>query len=142
MNVIKKIRKTERIIIVLTLLVLAFSCKTAKPIPEKPKDPFLGVYFMEFNNPKKQLASYSVEFKKDKTAQVVIFKRNSKNPLVYNGKYLFSKRKKNVVILYFPKNVPSEFFLKNEDGTLSILDDNQKEYTGEKKALFILRKIK
>ncbi len=141
--------------IVFILLIFCISCKTKqikevqpKPKPEpEPKEKvikkntFLGVYSMQFDKPKKGLLSYSVEFKKDKKARVIIFKKNRKKPILINGKYLFSKKNKKIVILYFPKNIPSEFFFKNNDGSLSLLDQNKKKYKGNKGKIFILKKI-
>ncbi len=146
------INSNKKWIILFFLLIGLSSCTTKPPItkeaPKKEekieikKDPFFGVYCMDLSeNPLKRIVSYSVELKKNMTARVIIFKKNKNKPLTYHGRYLFSKHNKDIIIIYFPKNVPSEFLLNNHDGTLSILDENQKPYKGQKAKVLLLRKI-
>ncbi len=152
---LKNKKTKQKKLILFIILISIISCKTNAPIQKKPKitkepekkaeikkDPFLGVYSMNLTKSLKGITSYSVEFKKDKTARVIIFKKNRKKPKIYHGKYLFSKKNKNIIVLYFPKNVPSEFLLRHNDGSLSILDENKKLYKGKKAKIFKLSKIK
>lgn len=109
---------------------------------------FPGVYSVEFIPPKKGITVYSVEFKADKTARVLLFKKavnsvkhiEQESPDIIRGKWL--RNSEGIIILYFSGNIPSEFFSINKDGSLSILDENKKPYGGNLKELFILKKIK
>ncbi|AGT43597.1 hypothetical protein [Treponema pedis] len=140
--------------LILTAFIVFFlsgisSCKSApsaglEPEPSEPyKDAFLGVYSTEFPAEKSGISVYSVEFKADKTARVLLFKKaggqTSAVPKIIQGNWLLGKD--GVIVLYFPNNVPSEFFFKNEDGSLSFLDDNKKPYTGSLKEIMVLKKL-
>lgn len=133
-------------------LLFVFSCKTrriAEPpkalepevlIEEKPEEPFLGVYVMDLPSSRSGITSYSVEFKADKTARVLLFKEGRTEPEISHGKWLIAKD--GIIILYFEQSVPSEFFIKNEDGSLSFLNSQRKPYSGELGELLVLRKVK
>ncbi len=136
-----------------------FSCKTNfKPQKETVastdkneiafiKD-FPGVYSVKFIPPKKGIAVYSVEFKADRSARVLLFKTavNSEKdispeaPDIISGKWL--RDSEGIIILYFSGNIPSEFFSINQDGSLSILNENKKPYGDNLKEVLILKKIK
>lgn len=140
----------RKIVFVCLGFTLFFACKTPSIIPEdtppeplvpietKPEQSFdatkieglyVGSFFTSKTNPKKTL-TYAVEFNEDKTARLLIFKNEEKTPSIFYGKWL--KSKDNVIILYFENRIlASEFFLKRPDGSLSILQANRKEYTGE-----------
>ena len=137
-------------------VLLFFSCKSRRiaeplehPKPEvliekEPEDPFLGVYVMDLpasrnGTSRKGITSYSVEFKADQTARVLLFKEGRTEPEISHGKWLIAKD--GIIILYFEQNILSEFFIKNEDGSLSFLNAQRKPYSGELAELLILRKI-
>ncbi|WP_255823535.1 hypothetical protein [Treponema putidum] len=148
------------------VILLTFSCKSrriAEPLepskPEvtekEPEDPFLGVYVMSFPSFRSEtsqsgasqneisrfgITSYSVEFKADQSARVLLFKEGRTEPEISHGKWLIAKD--GIIILYFEQSVLSEFFIKNDDGSLSFLDGQRKPYSGELGKLLILRKIK
>ncbi|UTY27485.1 hypothetical protein E4N77_08245 [Treponema denticola] len=135
----------------LFVVLLFFSCKSRRiaepfepPKPEvliekEPEDPFLGVYVMDLPSSRSGITSYSVEFKADQTARVLLFKEGRTEPEISHGKWLIAKD--GIIILYFEQNVLSEFFIKNEDGSLSFLNAQRKPYSGELAELLILRKI-
>lgn len=123
-----------------------FSCKSVPKTEYKielertgQKDSFLGVYFAEFPTKKNGISVYSVEFKADKSARVLLF-RHEEKPTIIHGKWLTAED--GIIILYFPNNTPSEFFLQNEDGSLSFLDGNKKTYAGSVKDILTLRKLR
>lgn len=95
---------------------------------------------MDLPSSRSGITSYSVEFKADKTARVLLFKTERSEPEILQGKWLISRD--GIVILYFSQNVPSEFFIKNEDGSLSFLNSQRKPYSGELGELLVLRKVK
>ena len=110
----------------------------------EPEDPFLGLYVMDLpafrsGTSRNGITSYSVEFKADQTARVLLFKEGRTEPEISHGKWLISKD--GIIILYFEQNILSEFFIKNEDGSLSFLNAQRKPYSGELAELLILRKI-
>ncbi len=124
-------------------LLFVFSCKSRQGTkllehPE-PEDPFLGLYVMDLPASRNGITSYSVEFKADQTARVLLFKEGRTEPEISHGKWLIAKD--GIIILYFEQNVLSEFFIKNEDGSLSFLNAQRKPYSGELAELLILRKI-
>ena len=124
-------------------LLFVFSCKSRQGTkllehPE-PEDPFLGLYVMDLPASRNGITSYSVEFKADQTARVLLFKEGRTEPEISHGKWLISKD--GIIILYFEQNILSEFFIKNEDGSLSFLNAQRKPYSGELAELLILRKI-
>ncbi|UTC97009.1 hypothetical protein E4N83_01595 [Treponema denticola] len=135
----------------LFVVLLFFSCKSRRiaeplepPKPEvliekEPEDPFLGVYVMDLPSSRSGITSYSVEFKADQTARVLLFKEGRAEPEISHGKWLIAKD--GIIILYFRQNIPSEFFIKNDDGSLSFLNAQRKPYSGELAELLILRKI-
>ena len=140
----------------LFVVLLFFSCKSRRiaeplehPKPEvliekESEDPFLGVYVMDLpssrsGTSRNGITSYSVEFKADQTARVLLFKEGRTEPEISHGKWLIAKD--GIIILYFEQNVLSEFFIKNEDGSLSFLNAQRKPYSGELAELLILRKI-
>lgn len=140
----------------LFVVLLFFSCKSRRiaeplepPKPEvliekEPEDPFLGVYVMDLpssrsGTSRNGITSYSVEFKADQTARVLLFKEGRTEPEISHGKWLIAKD--GIIILYFEQNILSEFFIKNEDGSLSFLNAQRKPYSGELAELLILRKI-
>lgn len=140
----------------LFVILLFFSCKSrriAEPLePPKPEvliekeseDPFLGVYVMDLpssrsGTSRNGITSYSVEFKADQTARVLLFKEGRTEPEISHGKWLIAKD--GIIILYFEQNFLSEFFIKNDDGSLSFLNAQRKPYSGELAELLILRKI-
>lgn len=140
----------------LFVVLLFFSCKSRRiaeplepPKPEvliekEPKDPFLGLYVMDLpasrnGTSRKGITSYSVEFKADQTARVLLFKEGRTEPEISHGKWLIAKD--GIIILYFEQNILSEFFIKNGDGSLSFLNAQRKPYSGELAELLILRKI-
>ena len=137
-------------------LLFVFSCKSRRiaeplepPKPEvliekEPEDPFLGLYVMDLpasrsGTSRNGITSYSVEFKADQTARVLVFKEGRTEPEISHGKWLIAKD--GIIILYFEQNVLSEFFIKNDDGSLSFLNAQRKPYSGELAELLILRKI-
>ena len=132
----------------LFVVLLFFSCKSRQSTklleyPE-PEDPFLGLYVMDLpasrnGTSRNGITSYSVEFKADQTARVLLFKEGRTEPEISHGKWLIAKD--GIIILYFEQNVLSEFFIKNEDGSLSFLNAQRKPYSGELAELLILRKI-
>ena len=110
----------------------------------EPEDPFLGLYVMDLpasrnGTSRNGITSYSVEFKADQTARVLVFKEGRTEPEISHGKWLIAKD--GIIILYFEQNVLSEFFIKNDDGSLSFLNAQRKPYSGELAELLILRKI-
>lgn len=129
-------------------LLFVFSCKSRQgtkllEYPE-PEDPFLGLYVMDLpasrnGTSRNGITSYSVEFKADQTARVLLFKEGRTEPEISHGKWLIAKD--GIIILYFEQNVLSEFFIKNDDGSLSFLNAQRKPYSGELAELLILRKI-
>ena len=141
--------------------MLFFSCKSRRiaeplepPKPEvliekEPEDPFLGLYVMDLpssrngtsqnGTSRSGITSYSVEFKADQTARVLVFKEGRTEPEISHGKWLIAKD--GIIILYFEQNILSEFFIKNADGSLSFLNAQRKPYSGELAELLILRKI-
>ena len=134
-------------------LFFVFSCKSRQSTkllehPE-PEDPFLGLYVMDLpssrngtsrnGTSRSGITSYSVEFKADQTARVLLFKEGRTEPEISHGKWLIAKD--GIIILYFEQNVLSEFFIKNDDGSLSFLNAQRKPYSGELAELLILRKI-
>ena len=129
-------------------LLFVFSCKSRQGTkllehPE-PEYPFLGLYVMDLpasrnGTSRNGITSYSVEFKADQTARVLLFKEGRTKPEISHGKWLIAKD--GIIILYFEQNVLSEFFIKNEDGSLSFLNAQRKPYSGELAELLILRKI-
>ena len=125
------------------IALLLFSCKT-EPHRElskaAPEDPFLGVYAVQFPPSKHGTITYSVEFKADKTARVLIFKNENPQPRIHSGHWLVSKD--GVIVLYFSQTVPSEFFLKNDDGTLSLLDGMRRPYKDRLGEIMKLKKLK
>lgn len=135
----------------LFVVLLFFSCKSRRiaeplehPKPEvliekEPEDPFLGVYVMDLPASRSGITSYSVEFKADQTARVLVFKEGRTEPEISHGNWLIAKD--GIIILYFRQNIPSEFFIKNDDGSLSFLNAQRKPYSGELAELLILRKI-
>ena len=140
----------------LFVVLLFFSCKSRRiaeplehPKPEvliekEPEDPFLGLYVMDLpasrsGTSRNGITSYSVEFKADQTARVLLFKEGRTEPEISHGKWLIAKD--GIIILYFEQNILSEFFIKNEDGSLSFLNAQRKPYSGELAELLILRKI-
>ena len=145
----------------LFVVLLFFSCKSRRiaeplepPKPEvliekEPEDPFLGLYVMDLpssrngtsqnGTSRSGITSYSVEFKADQTARVLLFKEGRTEPEISHGKWLIAKD--GIIILYFEQNILSEFFIKNEDGSLSFLNAQRKPYSGELAELLILRKI-
>ena len=135
----------------LFVVLLFFSCKSRQiaeplepPKPEvliekEPEDPFLGLYVMDLPSSRNGITSYSVEFKADQTARVLLFKEGRTEPEISHGKWLIAKD--GIIILYFEQNILSEFFIKNEDGSLSFLNAQRKPYSGELAELLILRKI-
>ena len=140
----------------LFIVFFVFSCKSRRiaeplepPKPEvliekEPEDPFLGLYVMDLpasrsGTSRNGITSYSVEFKADQTARVLLFKEGRTEPEISHGKWLIAKD--GIIILYFEQNVLSEFFIKNEDGSLSFLNAQRKPYSGELAELLILRKI-
>lgn len=141
----------------LFVVLLFFSCKSRRiaeplepPKPEvliekEPEDPFLGLYVMDIpssrsGTSRNGITSYSVEFKADQTARVLVFKEGRTEPEISHGKWLIAKD--GIIILYFEQNILSEFFIKNADGSLSFLNAQRKPYSGELAELLILRKIK
>ena len=127
----------------LFIVFFVFSCKSRQSTklleyPE-PEDPFLGVYVMDLPASRNGITSYSVEFKADQTARVLFFKEGRTEPEISHGKWLIAKD--GIIILYFEQNILSEFFIKNEDGSLSFLNAQRKPYSGELAELLILRKI-
>lgn len=132
----------------LFVVLLFFSCKSRQSTklleyPE-PEDPFLGLYVMDLPSSRSGtsqngITSYSVEFKADQTARVLLFKEGRTEPEISHGKWLIAKD--GIIILYFEQNILSEFFIKNEDGSLSFLNAQRKPYSGELAELLILRKI-
>ena len=132
----------------LFIVFFVFSCKSRQSTklleyPE-PEDPFLGVYVMDLpasrnGTSRNGITSYSVEFKADQTARVLLFKEGRTEPEISHGKWLIAKD--GIIILYFEQNILSEFFIKNEDGSLSFLNAQRKPYSGELAELLILRKI-
>ena len=137
----------------LFVVLLFFSCKSRQSTkllehPE-PEDPFLGLYVMDIpasrsgssrnGTSQNGITSYSVEFKADQTARVLLFKEGRTEPEISHGKWLIAKD--GIIILYFEQNILSEFFIKNEDGSLSFLNAQRKPYSGELAELLILRKI-
>lgn len=126
---------------------IAESLKPPKPevlIEKEPEDPFLGLYVMDLpssrsGTSRNGITSYSVEFKADQTARVLLFKEGRAEPEISHGKWLIAKD--GIIILYFEQNFLSEFFIKNEDGSLSFLNAQRKPYSGELAELLILRKI-
>ena len=140
----------------LFVVLLFFSCKSRRiaeplepPKPEvliekEPEDPFLGLYVMDIpssrsGTSRNGITSYSVEFKADQTARVLVFKEGRTEPEISHGKWLIAKD--GIIILYFEQNILSEFFIKNADGSLSFLNAQRKPYSGELAELLILRKI-
>ena len=135
----------------LFVVLLFFSCKSRRiaeplepPKPEvliekEPEDPFLGLYVMDLPASRSGVTSYSVEFKADQTARVLLFKEGRTEPEISHGKWLIAKD--GIIILYFEQNILSEFFIKNADGSLSFLNAQRKPYSGELAELLILRKI-
>ena len=135
----------------LFVVLLFFSCKSRRiaeplepPKPEvliekEPEDPFLGLYVMDLPSSRNGITSYSVEFKADQTARVLLFKEGRTEPEISHGKWLIAKD--GIIILYFEQNILSEFFIKNADGSLSFLNAQRKPYSGELAELLILRKI-
>ena len=140
----------------LFVVLLFFSCKSRQiaeplepPKPEvliekEPEDPFLGLYVMDIpssrsGTSRNGITSYSVEFKADQTARVLVFKEGRTEPEISHGNWLIAKD--GIIILYFRQNIPSEFFIKNDDGSLSFLNAQRKPYSGELAELLILRKI-
>ena len=135
----------------LFVVLLFFSCKSRRiaeplepPKPEvliekEPEDPFLGLYVMDLPSSRNGITSYSVEFKADQTARVLLFKEGRTEPEISHGKWLIAKD--GIIILYFEQNFLSEFFIKNDDGSLSFLNAQRKPYSGELAELLILRKI-
>ena len=140
----------------LFVVLLFFSCKSRRiaeplehPKPEvliekEPEDPFLGLYVMDLPSSRNGtsqngITSYSVEFKADQTARVLVFKEGRTEPEISHGKWLIAKD--GIIILYFEQNILSEFFIKNADGSLSFLNAQRKPYSGELAELLILRKI-
>lgn len=145
----------------LFVVLLFFSCKSRRiaeplepPKPEvliekEPEDPFLGLYVMDLpssrngtsqnGTSRSGITSYSVEFKADQTARVLLFKEGRTEPEISHGKWLIAKD--GIIILYFEQNILSEFFIKNADGSLSFLNAQRKPYSGELAELLILRKI-
>lgn len=135
----------------LFVVLLFFSCKSRRiaeplepPKPEvliekEPEDPFLGLYVMDLPASRNGITSYSVEFKADQTARVLVFKEGRTEPEISHGKWLIAKD--GIIILYFEQNILSEFFIKNADGSLSFLNAQRKPYSGELAELLILRKI-
>ncbi|UTC91241.1 hypothetical protein E4N87_11320 [Treponema denticola] len=140
----------------LFVVLLFFSCKSRRiaeplehPKPEvliekEPEDPFLGLYVMDLpasrnGTSRNGITSYSVEFKADQTARVLLFKEGRMEPEISHGKWLIAKD--GIIILYFEQNFLSEFFIKNDDGSLSFLNAQRKPYSGELAELLILRKI-
>ena len=135
----------------LFVVFFVFSCKSRRiaeplepPKPEvliekEPEDPFLGVYVMDLPASRNGITSYSVEFNSDQTARVLVFKEGRTEPEISHGKWLIAKD--GIIILYFEQNILSEFFIKNEDGSLSFLNAQRKPYSGELAELLILRKI-
>ena len=125
------------------IALFLFSCKT-EPHRElskaAPEDPFLGVYAVQFPPSKHGTITYSVEFKADKTARVLIFKNENPQPRIHSGRWLVSKD--GVIVLYFSQTVPSEFFLKNDDGTLSLLDGMRRPYKDRLGEIMKLEKLK
>ena len=124
-------------------LLFVFSCKSRQGTkllehPE-PEYPFLGLYVMDLPASRNGITSYSVEFKADQTARVLLFKEGRTEPEISHGKWLIAKD--GIIILYFEQNILSEFFIKNEDGSLSFLNAQRKPYSGELAELLILRKI-
>ena len=124
-------------------LFFVFSCKSRQGTkllehPE-PEYPFLGLYVMDLPASRNGITSYSVEFKADQTARVLLFKEGRTEPEISHGKWLIAKD--GIIILYFEQNILSEFFIKNEDGSLSFLNAQRKPYSGELAELLILRKI-
>jgi len=115
----------------------------------EPEDPFLGLYVMDLpasrngtsrnGTSRNGITSYSVEFKADQTARVLLFKEGRTEPEISHGKWLIAKD--GIIILYFEQNILSEFFIKNADGSLSFLNAQRKPYSGELAELLILRKI-
>lgn len=157
-------KKFFRKIIVCLGFALFFACKTpsliqedtpsdtpksTEPAETKPEQTFdtakieglyVGSFFTSKTNSDKNL-TYAVEFHKDKTARLLIFKNEETVPSIFPGKWL--KSKDEVIILYFENRVlASEFFLKRPDGSLSILQANRKEYTGELYEYMHLIKLK
>ena len=125
------------------IALLLFSCKTSpnQSVPvEEPQDPFLGVYAVQFPPSKHGTITYSVEFKADKTARVLIFKNENPQPRIHSGRWLVSKD--GIIILYFSQTVPPEFFLKNDDGTLSLLDGMRRPYKDRLGEIMKLEKLK
>ena len=157
-NEVKKIknRRFKLLTFFFCTLFFVFSCKSRRiaeplehPKPEvliekEPEDPFLGVYVMDLpssrsGTSRNGITSYSVEFKADQTARVLLFKEGRTEPEISHGKWLIAKD--GIIILYFEQNILSEFFIKNEDGSLSFLNAQRKPYSGELAELLILRKI-
>ena len=143
-----KTRKLKLLTFFFCTLLFVFSCKSRQSTklleyPE-PEDPFLGVYVMDLpasrnGTSRNGITSYSVEFKADQTARVLLFKEGRTEPEISHGKWLIAKD--GIIILYFEQNILSEFFIKNEDGSLSFLNAQRKPYSGELAELLILRKI-
>ncbi len=122
------------------LSAFCISCKT-KPILQKQaeKDNFLGIYTVRLPGSKYGAITYSVEFKSDKTARVLIFKDKEKTPQIRFGKWLITKS--GIITLYFTELVPSEFFKKNADGSLSFLNEQKQEYSGGQNEILKLKRI-
>ena len=99
----------------------------------------MGLYVMDLPASRSGITSYSVEFNSDQTARVLVFKEGRTEPEISHGKWLIAKD--GIIILYFEQNILSEFFIKNEDGSLSFLNAQRKPYSGELAELLILRKI-
>ena len=142
---VKKIknRKFKLLIFFFCTLFFVFSCKSrqgTKPLEHlEPEDPFLGLYVMDLPSSRNGITSYSVEFKADQTARVLLFKEGRTEPEISHGNWLIAKD--GIIILYFEQNFLSEFFIKNDDGSLSFLNAQRKPYSGELAELLILRKI-
>lgn len=121
----------------LSVIFICVSCKSVKYNSDNnlqlPKKGFYGVYSAEFDTYYMGLDSYAVEFKEDKTARVIMFKIGNTKPHIVFGNWLLDKN--DFIVLYFSNSLPSEYFGKNEDGTICILDKNKN------KSSYILRKI-
>ena len=143
-NEVKKIknRRFKLLTFFFCTLFFVFSCKSRQiaeplepPKPEvliekEPEDPFLGLYVMDLpssrngtsqnGTSRNGITSYSVEFKADQTARVLVFKEGRTEPEISHGKWLIAKD--GIIILYFRQNIPSEFFIKNDSFSIFSLD--------------------
>jgi len=65
----------------------------------EPEYPFLGLYVMDLPSSRSGITSYSVEFKADQTARVLVFKEGRTEPEISHGNWLIAKD--GIIILYF-----------------------------------------